>query len=44
MVLLYEFCDVVYVCDTGLVLGKRVGLKGVGPVLSKDVSEPVLGQ
>ena len=38
MVLLYVFCDVVYVCDTGLVLGKRVDLKCVSPVLSEDVS------
>ena len=38
MVLLYVFCDVVYVCDTRLVLGKAVGLKGVSPVLSKDVN------
>ena len=32
------FCDLVYMCDTGLVLGKRVSLKYVRPVLSKDVS------
>ena len=38
MVFLYMLCDVVYVCDTGLVLGKRVGLKCVCPVLLEGFS------